>query len=96
MKNLLQEEITHCAAGVRWLKHLHSLAHKPKEPANSASTTQDPITDPGTASASEAGVPWMEEARQYPRVELWFHALVKKYFKGSLKVCCSSLSLATT
>ena len=76
MKDVLQEEITHCAAGVRWLKHLHSLAHESREPASSASPTHDPITDPGLASASEADVPWMEEARQYPRVELWFHALV--------------------
>jgi hypothetical protein len=36
----------------------------------------------------------MEEARQYARVELWFHALVKKYFKGSLKVrFCPAISL---
>ena len=88
IRSLLQEEITHCAAGIRWLKHLHSLAHESPEPASSAGTTQDPMTDPGTATASGAGFPWLEEARQYPRVELWFHALVRKYFKGSLKVCC--------
>ena len=96
MKDRLQEEITHCAAGVRWLKHLHGLAHESQEPASSASTTQAPIADSGTASAREAGVPWMEEARQYPRVELWFHALVKKYFKGSLKVCCTGRPWAMT
>ena len=96
MKGPLQEEITHCAAGVRWLKHLHSLAHESQELASSASPAQDPITGPGTASASAAGVPWMEEARQFPRVELWFHALVKKYFKGSLKVCCGAPVWAAT
>lgn len=28
----------------------------------------------------------MEEARLHAGVEQWFHSLVKKYFKGSIKV----------
>ena len=46
----------------------------------------------GEATASKAAVPWMEDARQYLRVEQWFHSLVKTYFKGSLKVDPPSLS----
>jgi hypothetical protein len=39
----LQEEISHCAAGVRWLRHLHKVA-----------TTSQPPSDP-TAAAAGAG-----------------------------------------
>ena len=49
---------------------------------------------PNDGTREPALPPWMEEARQYARVELWFHALVKKYFKGSLKVrFCLAISV---
>ncbi len=90
---LLQEEITHCAAGVRWLSHLHKLAHESPQTSLSHGAAQNEAaastSDASEATTSGAAVLWMEEARQYARVEQWFHALVKRYFKGSLKVSCS-------
>ena len=88
---LLQEEITHCAAGVRWLRYLHRLAHESAAAAVSRPTAQQEAGGsaagaPGSAAASEAAAPWMEDARQFPRVEQWFHSLVKRHFKGNLKV----------
>lgn len=50
---IYREEITHCAAGVKWIKYLF-----------------------------DKGV---EEARQFDKVELWFHHLVKAHFYGGLK-----------
>ncbi len=87
----LQEEITHCAAGVRWLRYLHTLAHEsagaeisntPVEPEAGSSAA----AASGGTTASTADAPWMQDARQFPKVEQWFHSLVKKYFKGNLKV----------
>jgi ribosomal protein L16 Arg81 hydroxylase len=40
----LQEEISHCAAGVRWLKHLHKVA-----------TFQPPSDQTAAAAAADAG-----------------------------------------
>lgn len=36
------EEVRHCAAGVRWLRHLHGLAHSSSTEAPQHSTAQDP------------------------------------------------------
>ena len=69
-----QEEITHCAAGVRWLSHLHSLAHSQHSPAEEASSSQSLPVD------------WAAEARQHGSVQAWFHVLVRRHFRGSLKV----------
>ena len=64
------EEITHCAAGVKWLKHLHSAALKHRDEDKS----------------KDEKVPlWITEAVQYETVEKWFHALVRKHFHGLLK-----------
>jgi uncharacterized ferritin-like protein (DUF455 family) len=63
------EEITHCAAGVRWLRHLHRVA-----------TTTDERGDGGDEQDE-----WTKEARSHPTVESWFHSLVRKHFSGSLK-----------
>lgn len=87
----MQEEITHCAAGVRWLKYLHTLAHESAEVdiSHSAVEPEDGSSTAdasGGTTASTAVAPWMEDARQFPRVEQWFHSLVKRYFKGNLKV----------
>jgi uncharacterized ferritin-like protein (DUF455 family) len=66
------EEITHCAAGVRWLRYLHAVAvGGPDAPAD--------------AVAVAAGAPWAAEARAHARPQEWFHALVRAHFKGSLK-----------
>ena len=78
----LQEEITHCAAGVRWLSHLHALAHSAQLPAAAAEAEAE-----GGPSGSNGGVPqWAGEALQHASVEAWFHCLVRRHFHGSLKV----------
>ncbi|CAL5219313.1 g1122 [Coccomyxa viridis] len=87
---IYKEEITHCAAGVRWLKYLHTLAHESAEVdiSHSAVEPEDGSSTAdasGGTTASTAVAPWMEDARQFPRVEQWFHSLVKRYFKGNLK-----------
>lgn len=84
-----QEEITHCAAGVRWLTYLHSLAHETCSTASvgdSSSTTQE------HGSAGDDSPEWMVEARQHSSVETWFHELVGKHFRGSLKVCMDPIA----
>ena len=90
----MQEEITHCAAGVRWLSYLHKLAHA-SAPANAKhpDSSGSSAATSGGLDASEAAAPWMEDAREHPRVEQWFHSLVKVYFRGSLKVGCSLSAL---
>jgi uncharacterized ferritin-like protein (DUF455 family) len=60
---IYKEEITHCAAGVRWFKYLFDKAHNDKDMM----------------------LGWIKEARQFDRVELWFHHLVKAHFYGGLK-----------
>ena len=65
-----QEEITHCAAGVRWFTYLHDLAH----------------SSGSTVSEQQATPDWMVIARQHKSVETWFHELVRTHFRGSLKV----------
>lgn len=87
----LQEEITHCAAGVRWLRYLHRLAHESPTVTASHLTVQQEAggsaaSAPGSTAIAKPAVPWMKDARQFPRVEQWFHSLVERYFKGNLKV----------
>ncbi|BDA41926.1 Uncharacterized protein HI_0077 [Coccomyxa sp. Obi] len=66
---IYKEEITHCAAGVRWLTYLHDLAH----------------SSGSTVSERQATPDWMVKARQHSSVETWFHELVRTHFRGSLK-----------
>jgi hypothetical protein len=90
----LQEEITHCAAGVRWLSHLHALAQSAHLPAAAAAAAAA-AGEAGTSS-SENDVPqWVGDARQHASVEAWFHSLVRRHFHGSLKVgpACCDLSI---
>lgn len=116
------EEISHCAAGVRWLRHLHTLAHSMGSAAQQAQQGESEAAAAagataalerlevggvegacqgaaaaaggeacaacsrgGAAASCEAqpgGVPdWAVEARRYPTVELWFHALIRKHFR---------------
>ncbi|WIA44075.1 hypothetical protein OEZ86_010433 [Tetradesmus obliquus] len=95
------EEISHCAAGVRWLKHLHKVAtsHQPAAAAAAAVTDasgpdqqlhqqQQPDALNGSstaAAAAAAGADWAADARKYDTVEAWFHSLIRSHFKGSLK-----------
>ena len=64
------EEITHCAAGVKWLKYLHNVAFKHFNE---------------NKNEDEKLPRWVLEAVQYDTVEKWFHALVRKHFHGLLK-----------
>ena len=57
------EEVAHCAAGVRWLRHLHGEARRGRG----------------------GGAAWAAEAAAQPRVEAWFHLLVRRHFHGPLK-----------
>jgi uncharacterized ferritin-like protein (DUF455 family) len=66
---IYQEEITHCAAGVRWLRHLHAAA-------------ADAETHWG---ADESKWPdWVAEARGIS-VDKYFQKLVRQYFFGRLR-----------
>ncbi len=66
------EEVTHCAAGVRWLKWLHAVA------VGGADAPPDAVS----AAAATA---WAAEARAHPTPQAWFHALVRSNFRGSLR-----------
>ena len=119
------EEISHCGAGVRWLHHLHQLAHfdaawpgneqqQQQEQYARAGQGQDtlasdsadrsanaPTSAPAPAVQAAASTPaaaaqaapqapsgmpaWAAEARQHATVETWFHALIRRHFRGPLK-----------
>lgn len=105
-----QEEVSHCAAGVRWLKHLHKVAksqqaaaaaeapadkqqittgsHSSSSTAQQCSTANNTHQHPGDGSAVAAAADddWPADAQQYDTVEEWFHALIRRHFKGNLKV----------
>lgn len=144
-----QEEISHCAAGVRWLKYLFELArnlqgaqplqqqsnsHAGQQQTSSSQQQQQQqleaeqhsaascgaggtaaaaTSDDAGASASAAAVngggaaaatnghcscsnggeggscaelDWVADALQHSSVEAWFHSLIRRHFKGSLKV----------
>ncbi|EFN58237.1 hypothetical protein CHLNCDRAFT_34378 [Chlorella variabilis] len=88
------EEISHCAAGVRWLKHLHRLAHdhdweQQQAQQQQAAGSQQQQAGSGQAreeqQAASAIPEWAVEARRFPSVELWFHSLIRRHFRGPLK-----------
>ena len=93
------EEISHCAAGVRWLKHLHAVAHGAQHDLGAAPPGQDRQQrrqeqeqqdergqGGGQQQQQQGGMPeWVAEARRFPAVELWFHSLVRGHFHGLLK-----------
>lgn len=68
------EEITHCGAGVKWLRHLHAVAWD-----------RDSVTT-RFGAAEDAWPSWVREARRCGGgAETWFHDLVRRYFRGVLK-----------
>lgn len=88
------EEITHCAAGVRWLRFLHAQAwdaHEWPWPGKAgADVAPDGAVGPETGAAAPQGAPhpvpaWVTEARAHDSVEAWFHALIRAHFHGPLK-----------
>ena len=99
------EEISHCGAGVRWLKYLYAQASREAEVVESVGggLTEKVESNGGggarfntTANSSsstnsvDCGVvttraDWAVDAAQFPSVEEWFHALVRRHFHGLLK-----------
>ncbi|KAL0049405.1 hypothetical protein WJX82_001351 [Trebouxia sp. C0006] len=69
LEKIYQEEIAHCAAGVRWLTYLHTQAL-------TANHSQEHNIKQQLQNA---------DAVKYATVEEWFHSLVRAHFKGSLK-----------
>jgi uncharacterized ferritin-like protein (DUF455 family) len=69
---IYKEEISHCAAGVRWLKHLFQVARTQQTPQDLR--CQSPVEPP-----------WAVDAQEYDTVAAWFQSLVRKYFHGNLK-----------
>jgi hypothetical protein len=90
---ILPEEVTHCAAGVRWLRYLHDQAtacgtgdSNPVAPGGAPGDGEGGSAGGGAAAAEGAGEPaWEADARQHAAVELWFHALVLRFFDGKPK-----------
>lgn len=86
------EEITHCAAGVRWLRYLHAQAWAAREwpwPDRDGGGGT-PAGSSGSQAEAAGGTPphipaWVTEARAYETVETWFHALIRAHFRGPLK-----------
>lgn len=66
------EEITHCAAGVRWFKYLCLRSRNP-------ATDQDRLASQEGAEESESEIGENEEVIKK------FHAVVRKHFRGALK-----------
>lgn len=73
------EEVNHCAAGVRWLKHMHETALK--DTWNKEHSTNGTTTSNGTMDVPS----WVVDARKYETVQEWFQSLVRQYFHGLLK-----------
>jgi Protein of unknown function (DUF455) len=92
---IYEEEISHCAAGVRWLRYLHAQAWDGEawpwdqgdaRAAGSNAGTPPPETEAGGSAGGPAHVPdWVNQARQHETVESWFHALIRAHFHGPLK-----------
>lgn len=82
---ILPEEVSHCAAGVRWLRFLHARALAQAaggEPAEAEGCT--PLKEPAPGGAA-AAPEWSRDAAGHPAVEEWFHSLIRRHFFGALK-----------
>ena len=84
---IYNEEISHCAAGVRWLKHLYTIAAaEPGAPESDVNKAENGNRANDLDQSTFTSVPdWMVEARRYETVEAWFHSLVRRHFHGLLK-----------
>ncbi|KAK7282597.1 hypothetical protein RIF29_11506 [Crotalaria pallida] len=63
------EEITHCAAGVKWFKYL---CHRSRKPVSNQEGQEIRTVESGTATEDNEVIPK-------------FHAIVRTYFRGPLK-----------
>lgn len=52
---IYKEEVSHCAAGVRWLKHLHALAHTLGQPADGAAAVGGAAAGPAPQHGQQQG-----------------------------------------
>ncbi|KAJ9534118.1 hypothetical protein QJQ45_002106 [Haematococcus lacustris] len=73
------EEVTHCAAGVRWLKHLFQAARDMKPDPSQLQDSE------GMGTQGFQNHEWIAEACAAVTVEAWFHQLVRANFHGSLR-----------
>ena len=94
-----REEVAHCAAGVRWLRHLHAAARALAAAgggggsgdggdcggSNEAAAAAAATAAEGAAAAAPAPLPaWAREALRYATPRDWFHSLVLQHY-GPLK-----------
>jgi len=92
---IYNEEISHCAAAVRWLKHLHGIATQQeagggRSGSGGGGQHQENVGlkdgDGDMPKTTSTYVPdWMIDAKKYSTVEAWFHSLVRNHFHGFLK-----------
>ncbi|KAG7672927.1 hypothetical protein Ndes2526B_g08547 [Nannochloris sp. 'desiccata'] len=87
---IYNEEISHCGAGVRWLKHLYGVATQQGSGSSGGGQQQDNSGHKNSTAdvpkERSSNVPdWIVDANQYSTVEGWFHSLVRKHFHGFLK-----------
>lgn len=78
----LQEEISHCGAGVQWLTYLFEQAAVPATQESPAAAVSG---NAAAASSEDAAL----QPQNFPDAHSWFHALVRRHFKGDLKVRAS-------
>ncbi|KAK9797739.1 hypothetical protein WJX73_003807 [Symbiochloris irregularis] len=94
---ILQEEVQHCAAGVRWLKWLFA-SRPPLRPLPASSAPASPqngqhqaasLRKPAAVEAHEPAAlsahATDEIGSEFTTVEAWFHHLVREHFHGHLK-----------
>jgi uncharacterized ferritin-like protein (DUF455 family) len=68
---ICEEEISHCAAGIKWLRILHGAARR---------------RGADEAQPFEQLPQWVVDARSHDSVESWFHKLVRQHFCGHIKL----------
>lgn len=78
---ILEEEISHCAAGVRWIKKLYEAASLGGEECVKTDNSNGEIQ---SYKSDEKG--WVTDAREFGTVEEWFHSLVRRNFFGKIKL----------
>jgi uncharacterized ferritin-like protein (DUF455 family) len=78
---IYDEEISHCGAGVRWMKHLYTIAAAARKEGGGG----DGENGNETANDNSSVPNWILDANKYVTAEEWFHSLVRRHFHGFLK-----------
>lgn len=55
-------------------------------PSAATAAVQNGAVEGSTGSDGTTVADWVTDALQFSSVESWFHALIRRHFKGSLKV----------